>query len=88
VTTSRPWLGISTPPWLIKSDTPHIQPGESQVRNGIVVLRDALNAPVHLSERAPNILICTAARPLKLAGPAAPNGGYRASRQPRSCHRW
>ena len=22
MTTSRPWLGISTPPWLIKSDTP------------------------------------------------------------------
>ena len=24
MTASRPWLGISTPPWLIKSDTPHL----------------------------------------------------------------
>ena len=40
-----------------------------------MVLRDVLDAPVHLSERAPNILICTAARALKLARAAAPNGG-------------
>jgi hypothetical protein len=44
---------------------------------GLLVLRDVLDAPVHLSERAPNILICTAARALKLARAAAPNGGYR-----------
>lgn len=24
MTASRPWLGISTPSWLIKSDTPHL----------------------------------------------------------------
>ena len=27
MTTSRPWLGISTQPWLIKSDTPHQRRG-------------------------------------------------------------
>ena len=25
MTASRPWLGISTPSWLIKSDTPHLR---------------------------------------------------------------
>jgi hypothetical protein len=25
VTTSRPWLGITTPPWLKKSDTPQLR---------------------------------------------------------------
>ena len=38
--------------------------------------REVLNDPVRLGERAPDILICAAARPPKLTRVAAPNGGY------------
>jgi hypothetical protein len=41
-----------------------------------VARREVLNNPVRLGERAPNILICAAAMPPKLARAAAPNGGY------------
>ncbi len=40
--------------------------------------REVLNDPVRLGERAPDILICAAARPPKLTRAAAPNGGSRA----------
>jgi hypothetical protein len=45
-----------------------------------MVHREVRNDPVRLGERAPDILICTAARSLKLARAAAPNGGSRVSR--------
>ena len=37
--------------------------------------REVLDNPVRLDERAPDILICAAARPPKLARAAAPIGG-------------
>jgi hypothetical protein len=40
-----------------------------------VARREVLNDPVRLGERAPDILICAAARPPKLARAAPPNGG-------------
>jgi hypothetical protein len=47
---------------------------------------EVLSNPVRLGESAPNILICTAARPLKLARATAANGGSRATtaHQPQS----
>jgi hypothetical protein len=41
-----------------------------------VARRELLNDPVRLRERAPDILICAAARPTKLARAATPNGGF------------
>jgi hypothetical protein len=40
VTASRPWLGISTPSWLIKSDTPHFRFNRRHSRSrGLVFYR-------------------------------------------------
>jgi hypothetical protein len=44
-----------------------------------VARREVLNDLVRLGERAPDILICAAARPPKLTRVAAPNGGSRVS---------
>lgn len=46
--------------------------------------REVLNNPVRLGERAPDILICAAARPPKLARAAAPNGGSCSQSRSRS----
>ena len=56
MTASRPWLGISTPPWLIKSDTPQsptAEPPPSAIGApaGVLIRRDVPARAVTLTGR-------------------------------------